>query len=354
MNENASSDLLGHGLLAKRVENAEAQLIALPEMPSPELTGLSDRHWLAGGVGSSEAHARAFVCLVNRFSESSASILLPSEPAASHRRGSQTGWLLFSQGFSHNAVGATRHWPGATDTTRVLVTASTPESLEQSGYLDRADHLRRLVESGVRLVRMPGVDEYTILIRTVGLLCGFLVAIQLAAAAGAAVDLPGTERLAELRKAARDAWSANRVELLDEWITGAGLNTIGPIGSCIQNLILKRLEGIYRDPSPARDLLAYAHGFFQREVLCQRPQWVLCDVQTAQLPIVERFLSMNTSAGIPSRVLASPGGFPEDLFFHEMLVNRVLLDAVRKLGIDQVNWPGKGADGPLYSWDSGV
>jgi hypothetical protein len=37
-----------------------------------------------------------------------------------------------------------------------------------------------------------------------------------------------------------------------------------------------------------------------------------------------------------------------------MLFNRILLDAVVKLGIDQVNWPGKGADGPLYNWDTGL
>jgi creatinine amidohydrolase len=354
MNEEAPADLLGHRLLADRVAAAEAELLALSGNPAQLPDGLAGHHWLAGGLGSSEAHARAFVCLVNRFSRASASFVFPTEAPASQRRGQGDGWLYFSQGYSHNAVAATRHWAAASDTVRVLVTASTPASLEQAGHVERAGQLRRLLESGVKLVPMPGRDEYTILIRTIGPLCGFLVAIRLAVAAGAQMDIPGTDRLTSMCNAARDVWSASREALLDEWINGAGLNTIGPIASCIQNLTLKRLEGIYRDSSLSRDLLGYAHGTFQREVLCQRPQWVLCDAGHARHPIVERFLAMNASSGIPARVLASPGGFPEDLFFYEMLFNRILQDAVIKLGIDQVNWPGRGADGPLYNWDAGL
>lgn len=354
MTESPQAEHLGHGLLSNRIEEAERQLIALSGEKAPEISGLDDRHWLAGGVGSSEAHARVFVCLMNRFSKASASIVLPSEATASQRRGSRTGWIYFSQGFSHNAVAATRHWIDAGDTMRLLVTASTPESLHRAGHVGRSDQLRRLVDSGVNLVSMPGRDEYTILIRTIGPLCGFLIAARLARAAGAGLQLPDADRMKVLSKAARDGWSANREDLLEEWSTGAGLNTIGPTADCIQNLVLKRLEGIYRDPSPARDLLAYAHGFFQREILCQRPQWVLCPGESAQQPVVQRFLAMNASAGIPARIIASPGGFPESLFFYEMLFNRILLDAVGKLGIDQVNWPGKGADGPLYNWDTGL
>jgi hypothetical protein len=354
MTKDAPADPFGHEFLAARIEAAEAQLLELSEEPFTPPSGMQGLHWLASGVGSSEAHARLFACLVNRSGTGSASVVLPTEPAVSHRRGPGTGWLTFSQGFSHNAVAATRYWPAAINTVRVLVSASTPESLRQAGHLERAEHLCRLLDSGVILVPMPGQNEYTILIRTIGPLCGFLVAIRLAIAAGADLQAPGPGRLKSLREAARDTWSANRAQLAEEWINGAGLNTIGPAGSCIQNLMLKRLEGIYRDPSPVRDLLAYAHGFFQREVLCQRAQWVLCDAEMERHSLVERFLAMNVSAGIPSRVLASPGTFPEDLFFHEMLFNRILLDAVVKLGIDQVNWPGKGADGPLYNWDTGL
>jgi hypothetical protein len=34
----------------------------------------------------------------------------------------------------------------------------------------------------------------------------------------------------------------------------------------------------------------------------------------------------------------------------EFLFNGVVAQLARELGIDQVNWPGKGLDGPLYQF----
>lgn len=341
----------GHCLLSERVQSAESSLLLLAGEPFSMKVPLVCRSWYAGGLGSSSAHARTFVRALNRFSKHRATFVASSDNYGLCERGEAVGWVYFSQGFSSNAVSATRGWESALETTRILVTAASPDSLRASGQLTRAIHLERLIDSGVRIVRMPGLDEYTLLIRLIGPLCGYYVALQLAALAGADMQLPGIEELVTARDAACNCYLGNRESIIKEWIQGAALNVFGFDGACIENLSLKRLEGIYEDASEVRDLMEYAHGYFQREVVKKSPQWVLCNEADVGHAAIKGFSEMNASMSIPYRLIPSPNAFPTNIFFYEMLCNRVLEQAVIELGIDQINWPGKGRDGPLYTFE---
>jgi len=351
MSERCHGDPHGHRLLRQRVTAAEETLMALAANPAPDLQPFGTKNWEAGGLGSSEAHARYFSELVHSSADFHARYRLPTEdPTASTP---DTGWIFFTQGFSDNAMALTRHWEEAGDRPRLLVTASTPEQLLRSGHEERARQLENLLASGVVLFPMPGAGEYTLLIRTIGPLCGYWVALQLAFRLGLVPVLPEAARLQETRESAETLFGQAGEALTEEWIRGAALNTCGPLGGCAQNLLLKRLEGLYREPSPCRDLFSYAHGYFQVDSLQRRPQWFLGSRTVQGHPLVTRFHAMNQVAGIASRSVLAPEAFPLDVFFYEMLFNRILCAGVEALGIDQVQWPGKGQDGPLYAWNLG-
>ena len=180
-NEGAT-DALGHGLLRRRVASAwpmaRSLLHAGPLAPWRPLQG----GVVATGVGSSEAHARYLAGLLRRFAgvpawfEPLSAFLDPCFPA---RHGRDHTLVVFSQGLGPNAQIALER-RGEFGSV-VLATSATEEGQRNSGRDGRAEWIARLRGEGARVEWFPVEDEYTILVRVIGPLCGMAAAWRLAA-----------------------------------------------------------------------------------------------------------------------------------------------------------------------------
>lgn len=314
------------------------------------------RRVVATGIGSSEAHARYLVGLLNRHTGIPAEFVpLGRFAAAEAFVGPERTLVLFSQGLSANARIAldARHRFAH----RVLFTASTPAGLRAGGKADRAEVLERLVAEGSEVVGFPPEDEYTILIRVLGPVLGFLAArLWVGDLAGGRLVGTAAEAGRAAAKAYRDG-TASGAELAerivgDPFAKGAVLPMSPDLLDWGQNLSSKFVEGLYR-PAPAlMDLLQFAHGPFQQLHREPRPVWVVHRETPGELDLLGRITSMCRGSSLPflaaHRGLVSPSEWlPIEA---EGLFNAALFPGLARLGVDQLGWPGKGLDGPLYHY----
>jgi hypothetical protein len=351
------ADPKGLGLLAERVETIPARLPALGDEPAFSL-GNRRRpgRVVATGIGSSEAHARHLVGLLNRYTPVPAEYLpigaFGSAAALDHP---DRTLVVFSQGLSSNARMALsrRHRFAG----RVLFTASTSAGLRAGGKADRAEVLERLVAEGTEVVPFPLEDEYTILIRVIGPAAGFLAARLWAGTVEGGLLEPDPRRVAQEATRAYLAGTEAGRRLADR-VPGEGFPTgvVMPMSPSLldrgQNLSCKFVEGFYQ-PAPAMmDLLQFAHGPFQQLVSRPRPVWVLHREDAVERDLLGRIRQMCSEVGLPllhadTGLMATDDLLPIEA---EGLLNAVLLRLAEGLGIDQVRWPGKGQDGPLYHY----
>jgi creatinine amidohydrolase len=351
------ADPRGLRLLARRMESIPACLTALGEDKAfrPERRRRPGRV-VATGIGSSEAHARHLVGLLNRHASVPAEYLpIGAFGAAEAMDLPDRTLVVFSQGLSSNArtALAKRHRFAG----RVLFTASTSAGLRTGGKPDRAEVLERLVAEGTDVVPFPLEDEYTILIRVIGPAAGFLAARLWAGTVEGCRLEPDPRQTAQAATQAYLAGTEAGRRLVDRVPReGFPSGLVMPVSPCLldrgQNLSCKFVEGFYQ-PAPAMmDLLQFAHGPFQQLVSQPRPVWVLHREEGTEADLLGRIREMCEGAGL--QLLHADTGLaaPEDLLPIEAegLMNPVVLRLAEGLGIDQVRWPGKGQDGPLYHY----
>lgn len=341
-------DAKGHGLLGRRAEEAWPLARGLLVSPLAEGWRPCEGGVLATGVGSSEAHARYLVALLRRHTavpawfEPLSAFLDPGFPGPSSR---DRTLVVFSQGLAPNArlALARRGLFGSV----VLATASTVEGQERAGRGDRAGWLQRLSAEGCRMERFPLEEEYSTLVRLVGPLCGFAAAWRLAASVEGNRLPPSSTLVDELDAWASSPWPARMLEAigseLDAHRDGFVVATGDGLSGCAENVVAKFVEGLYWRGPRVVDLLALAHGHLQQLMARPEPVWVLGDCALAR-----RAEEVLAGAGLPARRVPLPGRVEVAPLAAELLLNPVLLGLARRLGVDQVNWPGKGMDGGLY------
>lgn len=356
-----ADDPKGLGLLAKRLETIPSHLAALGGEPA---FGQGKRRRpgrvVATGIGSSEAHARHLVGLLNRYTPVPAEYLpIGAFGTAAALDHPDRTLVVFSQGLSSNARMALseRHRFAG----RALFTASTPVGLRAGGKADRAAILERLVAEGTEVVPFPLEDEYTILIRVIGPAAGFLAARLWAGTVEGGRLEADPQRVAQAATRAYLAGTEAGRRMADRVPSGGfPSGVVLPVSPGLldqgQNLACKFVEGFYQ-PAPAMmDLLQFAHGPFQQLVSKPRPVWVLHREDDVERDLLGRIRQMCTEAGLPllhadTGLMAADDLLPVEA---EGLLNPVLLRLAEGLGIDQVRWPGKGQDGPLYHYTGSV
>jgi hypothetical protein len=347
----------GGPLLRERLESIPALLeswAASPEAARAARPQKSPQRVVATGLGSSEAHARYLVWLLNRFTDIPAEFL-PTGALLSPDSGCR--WqdrtlVVFSQGLSAHARIALG-CRGAFART-VLFTAASREGLIRGGKQDRARCLETLEQEGAEVIRFPLEDEYTLLIRVVGPALGFLAARLWVGglSRGALSGDPPTVG-AEAAQAFRTGWSAGRVAWPRMEPAGFGRGFASPdLSEYLQNLAFKFVEGLFRPAPTLQELLQFAHGPFQQLTAVPRPVVVLHragDIETDQLRrIRELCLSASLTCHATGSGLVSRTDFL--VFEAEGLFVEPLLEGVEQEGVDQVAWPGRGLDGPLYEY----
>ena len=350
------SDPLGHGILADRLESIagywrgmvanRAEFAARSSKPGES--------FVVTGIGSSEAHGRFLAWLLNRHPKSPAEFV----PLAAFDDGGMEGapagegrtLVLFSQGLSRNVrlVLDQRHRFAR----MVLFTAATVEGLLRDGRADRAEWLRELQAEGSEVIRFPMENEYEILIRVVGPACGFLAArLWVGSLNGELRDADSTVRVVDAI-AATDGSALTRF-LTDNATAGAsGFRILVPpaLAQFGQNLICKCVEGVFWSPPVILDYLSFAHGPFQQLAARPAPVVLLRSEHAGQGILADRALEMCRTLNLPTAVITlnAPAGW--EVLEAEVQFNQALLALVRHLCVDQRNWPGRGADGPLYTY----
>jgi creatinine amidohydrolase len=119
----------------------------------------------------------------------------------------------------------------------------------------------------------------------------------------------------------------------------------------LENLRLKFMEGTLRPAPPVWDLLDLAHGPFQQmfDGRATIVTFTRADAP-AERELLARFAEMIDPARHRLVRLASDLPGPFAIFEHEALMNEVVLRYIAERKIDPRRWPGKDADGPLYSY----
>ena len=332
----------GHALLAARVAAIPEALrwTAGAAHPPLGIAAGGTRRIVTTGIGSSEGHARLLAHLLAeplgldaRFAPLSA-VAAPTAAAREHVL------VVFTQGLSPNvrlALEQRRRWRRV-----VLVTAA---SGQRAG--DRDELVRALVADDVPVVPFAGEEEFGTLVRVVGPMAGYVAAHRVAESL-ADGRLPGLE-LERILDAIERAPGA--VATLDPAGLERGLAflTSGTYGALTANLRYKVLEGMLLPAPPVWDLLHVPHGPFQQ--MFEAPATLLALTRAGAL--LEDDLCARLEAMLDPerhRLVRIPATLPGALAIveHEAALNALLLRWIEARHIDQVRWPGRGREAPLY------
>lgn len=340
----------GHDLLDQRVAAVVAAVRGVLASTSAGPVRLPPAGVVVTGVGSSEAHARYLVGLLNRTTPVPAEFVAlgafadPSVPGPFDR---ERGLVVFSQGLAPNACLAldrAGEFAGC-----VLFTSATEAGQRTAGRPERAELLARLIGDGVRVERFPVEDEYTLLVRVIGPACGFAAARRFAAAVEGSRLGPAGAWLGDLEAVALgDGPGRVTTRLLGQLEAHRrGFVIVAPaaLGACAQNLTAKFVEGLYWPPPRIVETLELVHGTFQQLIESRVPVWVL-----GSDALSRRATRLLAASGLDPFEVPLPGPADAAPLLVELLFNPAIAHLVRSLGIDQVNWPGKGLDGPLYQF----
>jgi creatinine amidohydrolase len=334
----------GHRLLAERVAQLPAAVRETLALAVPRLgfdLGILGRV-VTTGVGSSEAHARFLAHLLSERVGLDARFAPLGAFAAPGHAPAGDLLVVFSQGLSPNARLAVASRDGFR---HVAVVTAAGEQKDAVAALRRA---------GVSIVRFAGEDEFGTLVRVVGPLTGYLAAYRiaeaLATAPGAAGALPAldTERIVAALEAAL-APSPVPPAWLD---APTAFVASGGYGEIATNLRYKLLEGLYLPAPPVWDLVHMAHGPFQQAFAGPATFLVLARAnapgESALLARLEAMLDPERHRLV--RLTATLPG-PLAILEHEAQLNALVLRFIAERRLDQVAWPGRGREAPLYGID---
>jgi creatinine amidohydrolase len=331
----------GHTLLAARVAAIAAAVRWTAEAPHPALDAGGGSRIVTTGVGSSEAHARLLEHLLAESAGLDARFVPLSAVAVPAAAARSQELIVFSQGLSPNirlALEARARWARV-----VLVTA-----VSGRGSGERDELVRTLSAEGVPIVPFAGENEYGTLVRVVGPMAGYVAAWRVAEAL-AADRLPPLEPdriLAAIERAPAAVASLEPDDL------GRGLAFLasGTYAALTANLRYKVLEGMLLPAPPVWDLLHVAHGPLQQAFAGEATFLALT---RAGAPLEDELCARLEAALDPARhrlvrVPATLRG-PLAILEHEAAVNALMLRWIEARGVDQVRWPGRGREAPLYA-----
>ncbi len=348
-----SLDPLGHELLTSRLARIPEILSAMVRNPISRLSAATQttRQFLVTGTGSSEAHARFLVHLLNRHARRPAEFVplsafcdLPSD------FGRGRTLVVVSQGLSPNAQVAIDRYR---DFDHLIVfTSTTVAGAAAAGKADRAAKVRELEAAGVEFVRSPLEEEYATLIRFVGPLAVYVSVHQfvrcLAPDALAALEEDALTRMLTARVPAQVV--ERFIVHTDEFRRGFYLLAGAPLCEFAQNLSYKFLEGLFWSAPVIWDFLQFAHGPFQEVTLQPRPVVILQGPGGTEYDLATRTRRMLASANVPCIDLATATPAPLCVLEYEAVFNDLVVQLIRQLRVDQRQWPSKGKDDPLYGF----
>jgi creatinine amidohydrolase len=193
-------------------------------------------------------------------------------------------------------------------------------------------------------------DEFGALLRLEGPIAGYVAALRFARSLGLA-PAPELARAPEAYAAAL----ARGVGLAPSLAPRLAAEPVlllasGSYREAADNLRLKLVEGLLRPVPPISDPIEFVHGAFQS---LYAGRATLLALARPGAPHEEARLARLRSLLAPDRhmLVTLPAALPGFLaiFEHEACLGALVLAAIEHAGSDPGDWPGRGADGPLYA-----
>jgi creatinine amidohydrolase len=186
-------------------------------------------------------------------------------------------------------------------------------------------------------------------------MAGSLCALQLARAVAGVRPAPAqvTEEVeaicAALETAGARLRAAHAGRTAADLTRDLALVTYGEYGELVSNLRYKVMEGMLSPLPPVWDILHFAHGPFQEAY--GRPGVFLALTRPdapGERDLLDRMRRMLVPARHTLVELRSELSGSLALFDHEAMLNHLMLEVIEERRIDQIQWPGRGRDAPLY------
>lgn len=342
---------LGHSILKTRLEQCPALIKNMLDHPikiSCRKT-FDSSYFVVTGTGSSEAHAKFFVYLINQYTQRFAEFKWLSAFSENTIKDTQNKTLvIFSQGLSPNSHLAFSCSSKFRHT--ILFTSTTIKSLNQAGKAGSIKILQQLLDRGNEVIYFPIENEYTVLIRLIGPLAGYLACLQFINhfSPGCLPHCEATQLLTSLENAKLQATEAPIQAILSEGRKGIHFLSNSPFSEFGQNLAYKFLEGLYWSMPALWDYLQFSHGPFQQWQLNKGLIIILHGNTCTEEDYLERTLKMLGSKSNQIWIIRSDLPICYRILQYEMVLNHLMMLLLDELKIDQINWPGKGLDYPLY------
>ena len=315
------------------------------------------RRIVVTGIGSSGGQARFLARLLSQDLGLAAQFVatgsLAVEGPGSH---AADVLIVFSQGLSPNArfaLGGSGAWAE-----RILVTATGDGARLDTGPSHPKAFLEGMRDAGVRVIPLAAPQEDGLLVRVLGPMLGYLVALRLTSAIARAGEFVETSAELDVEaicsciagsEASLETRLAGRQPLGNLLGSGLVLLASGGYGEALQNLRTKVLEGMGLSFPPLWDLLEFAHGGFQRFI--SEPGTAIALTRAGapwEADWMSRARSMLDTGLHEWLELPASLAWPYSVFEHEAYFNALLVRWLEERSRDPRDWPGRGRDGPLY------
>ena len=352
-------DPFGHELIKERIAQIPLFLMSMLQEKPDALSSLtiSTPSFILTGIGSSEAHARYLTLLLNLYTNRQATFIrFTGLMTMNHTFDSDRVLILFSQGLSPNA--------------QMILKCSRERfshvvlftSMDEKQIMNKCPWINT---EKLEIIQFPLHNEYVTLIRVIGPICGFLAAIRFIERL-TGKKLIEAQQLNKICTIKSSSFSLLRQVLIDDseqqFSRGPFYIMISsPLIDVCQNLGYKFVEGIYWTPPIICDYLQFAHGPFQQiQSITDRPSAILClvdksnafevELESRLRMMIDQCNDAKHRTSVYTFYLSTPSSVVYSIFEIEMEFNRLIYEIMCTNKCDQIHWPGKGQDQPLYSF----
>ena len=325
-----NTDPLGHKLLQERIEESIELAAEMLDYVLFNKTAAVGERFIVTGIGSSEAHGRYFEELVNRYTPAIARFVPLGNFFSEKNLGDKKNTLvLFSQGLSPNAQ----------------IALIREKEFKHSIIFTS----KKLGESKRRtVINIPIENEDGLLLRVIGPLLGYISIIQF-------ININWPKSIPQVNPKVLITALSNSDKLrvnkltLEAFKRGVVLLTEGQLCEYGKNLAYKLQEGAFIPMPPILDYLAFSHGTFQELIVNPKLVITLRTKNKADQYLHNKAKMLFKESNALPLEISSELPAPWNVLEFEMTLNYFILKVIKKLKINQKEWPGKTKDASLYN-----
>ena len=298
------NDPKGHYVLQNRIKKTKGYLTKIKK---PKIKFDKNKKYIITGIGSSESHARYFNYLLEK---SNLSKFIPIQGINEINCKDYDKLIIISQGLSPHGIKPIKYFE-INDI--ILLTAVTINNKKKN-------KVNILSKVGL-VVNYPLEDEYEILIRTIGPICGFELINKI-------FEKKNTELKSYYEvpnEFIKNSYSMQSITIIVDY----------PLNVYCQNLRYKFIEGAFIKTVNLIDELSFAHGYYQNTELWN-----------------SSFILINNKNDKIKNILKNKNLYEinsDNIVEIEHILNILILKLVKYGSINQKAWPGKNTQKYIYN-----